>query len=192
MVPYCGVGLFRASETDPPGIPLDMRAPALIGCQPGTARRQRARNIVPLNGCTRIARNASHRSRPSTGRVTRFAPRTVHPTHAAGDTTRFDTDVRRYLGRRLWHLAAARPRKDERQDLARLQVGTNGGFVDAKPGRGRPQRQAALEKSDGRVWVGLSLSRRAKPALQVARSCKRDAGVSCARWDHAVRQATAP
>jgi len=36
-----------------------------------------------------------------------------------------------------------------------VPVVTNGWIVDAKPDRGRPKRRAAVEKPDGRHWVGL-------------------------------------
>lgn len=42
----------------------------------------------------------------------------------------------------------------------RVQVTTNGCFVDAKPGMDGLVLRAALEKSDGRVWVELSQSRK--------------------------------
>lgn len=37
----------------------------------------------------------------------------------------------------------------------RVPVATNGCFKDAEPERRRSERWAALEKPDGRVWVGF-------------------------------------
>ena len=116
MVPRCGLGLFRASERRSAGH-CSAYAPSRRNRLPNRhCSATDARNIVPLNGCTRTAHKDSHRSRPSTGPVdARFAPRTVHTTHAAGDTTRFVTDRRRHFGRPLRAACRRSSRLDRRQ-----------------------------------------------------------------------------
>ncbi len=71
----------------------------------------------------------------------------------------------------------------------RLQVATNGCFVDAQPGRGRPQRQAALEKPDGRDWVdsGCCQALRVWPVSSGERSLHWRAIDSASELDLALR-----
>jgi hypothetical protein len=116
MVPRCGVGLFRASEPDPPGIPLNARSRrnwvanrALLGrAEHRAAERLHSQRTRPVIGAGRQL-GESMPALPHAPCI-QLTPRVIPRASSLISAPISDVGYGR--------LAAARPRKDERQDLA--------------------------------------------------------------------------